>query len=185
MAAPTEFPMTAYFCGPECPGLQHQHGVDACEEADPFGFWETSRNEKYANAMLQNACKRIQEAGDGLRHHTLANESFLVGGYLQFLPHPGALAALIAAGVACGMPKREAARVVAAELERGALKPRMAGMLPEIKFGFRSLADDEIHAVMHAIDTAAVRVGPAARGAILRRLRSELRALTWAGGMIE
>lgn len=84
----------------------------------------TSYAHQYAETALRNACKRIQDAGEGQRHDTLVKESYMVGGFLHLLSAGAAHDALVAAGVASGKSQREVERVVSSGLEQGALAPR-------------------------------------------------------------
>lgn len=79
----------------------------------------------YAVRALENACRRVACTPEGSRNDALHREAYTVGGFVGagYLVRSDALADLVAAGEAAGLPHEEAADVAGRGLDAGALAP--------------------------------------------------------------
>lgn len=82
----------------------------------PEAQGDLGREQRYARAALARAVRDVSAlqkgVGGGGRHAALLSAARTLGGFARLLEADGARALLVEAGVACGLPEREAARTV-------------------------------------------------------------------------
>ena len=92
-------------------------------EAPQIQIDALDRETRYAQRVLQTACRSIADAQPGSRHRTILRAVYDAAGLARLMP-PDAVQALIQAAQASGKSEREASSVVRETWQAGAQSPR-------------------------------------------------------------